>query len=87
MKLKTYVNNIVAIIAIVTLVGGFQVSRGESAKELVSIESKLGLNEAYAGPCARRGCDGMPSYCTSYYVIEIGNGGWLRHCNGTALAL
>lgn len=83
MKIKTYISNVVAALTLVALVSGFQVKSAEV--EVLSTEKGIGIEEAYAGPCERRGCDGEPVYCTSYYIVEIGNGGIIRHCEGTPL--
>lgn len=85
MKIKTWLNNIIAVIAVLTLVGGFQVNTsadGQLESTAVSIESVINVEEAYAGPCGRRGCDGQPVYCTSYVVMEIGGIQVIRHCKG-----
>jgi|GEM_PF-777456 hypothetical protein len=85
MKIKTWLNNIIAIVAVVTLVGGFQVNSATNSQltsAAVSIETAIGVEEAYAGPCGRRGCDGQPVYCTSYTVFEVGGVQVIRHCKG-----
>ncbi len=41
--------------------------------------------DAPLGPCQVRGCDGQPTYCTSYTVMEIGNISITRSCKGTPL--
>lgn len=77
-----------ALVTVLMLVGGFQMSTS-TANQLIpsniSLDTVLGIEEAYAGPCGRRGCDGEKTYCTTYYIIEIGDGGIIRHCKGTPL--
>ncbi|MTI88325.1 MAG: hypothetical protein FH748_10185 [Balneolaceae bacterium] len=80
MSIKKYINNFVAILAVVTLVSGFQISDSQGIVQ--SLETTIGVEEAYAGPCGRRGCDGTAVYCTSYVVLEIGNTRWIRDCEG-----
>jgi hypothetical protein len=85
MKIKTWINNIIAIFAVVTLVGGFQVDSAADSQltsAAVSIETAIGVEEAYAGPCGRRGCDGSNTYCGTYTVLEIGGIHIVRHCDG-----
>ena len=49
---------------------------------MTTFESTIGIEEAYAGPCGRRGCDGQPVYCASYVVFELGGIQIIRHCDG-----
>lgn len=87
MKIKTYLNKIVAIAAVVALVSGFQFNNAEGA--MVTLESTIGMEEAYAGPCARRGCDGKISDCdgTTYTIFAIGNIEITRYCTGDKINL
>ena len=80
MKIKTYLNKIVAIAAVVALVSGFQFNNAEGA--MVTLESTIGMEEAYAGPCGNRGCDGSNAYCDTYAVLEIAGIRVLRDCKG-----
>lgn len=82
MKIKDYINKIVAIAMVVALVSGFQLENAEGA--MTTFESTIGIEEAYAGPCGRRGCDGRISDCdgTSYTVFAIGNVEITRYCTG-----
>lgn len=80
MKIKNYINKIVAIAAVVALVSGFQLENTEGA--MATFESTIGIEEAYAGPCGNRGCDGQPVYCATYVVFEIGGIQVMRHCDG-----
>ena len=63
------------------LFAGFQIPDPNSEK-MHSILYFLGLEEAYSGPCGRRGCSGSGD-CGSYVVLEIGNTVITRHCQGT----
>ena len=69
MKIKNYINKVVAIAAVVALVSGFQFSNAEA--EPSKTISSIGLEAAYAGPCADAGCDGLPGYCGTVTVIKI----------------
>ncbi|MEP1152308.1 MAG: hypothetical protein ABJH08_11325 [Balneola sp.] len=80
MNIKHYINKFVAILALATLVSGFQFNNAQGA--MVNLESAVGIEEAYAGPCGNRGCDGQPVYCDSYVVFEVGGVQVIRHCNG-----
>ena len=80
MKIKQYLNKIVAIAAVITLVSGFQISTADGS--MATLESTTGVEKAYAGPCGRRGCDGSPAYCDAYTVFEIGGVHVIRHCDG-----
>ena len=64
------------------LVAGFQIPDPNSEK-MHNILYFLGLEEAYSGPCGRRGCEGDVGECTSYVVFELGNTVVIRHCKGT----
>ena len=83
MKLKTYLNNLIAIVALITLVGGFQISSDTTISSLIKSETELIENEAYAGPCGRAGCDGEPVYCKPVVVLSIGSIEMIKHCKGT----
>ncbi len=49
-----------------------------------TIESAIGIEEAYAGPCGRRGCEGRVGDCdgTSYTIFAIGDLEIYRYCKG-----
>lgn len=80
MKIKQFLNKIVAIAAVFALVSGFQFNTAEGS--MATLESAIGMEEAYAGPCGRRGCDGSNVYCDSYTILEIGGVHIIRHCDG-----
>ncbi len=80
MKIKNYINQFVAILTVVTLVSGFQISTNDGMVN--TFESVIGIEEAYAGPCGRRGCVGKVGYCTTYVILEIGGVQMVRHCDG-----
>lgn len=85
MKFKTYINNIIAVITLLALVGGFQISTENSdatSNNLTTVESMLGVNEANAGPCGAAGCDGADMYCTSVTVLHIGDWQMKKDCDG-----
>ncbi|MFY0685022.1 MAG: hypothetical protein JXR20_10755 [Balneola sp.] len=83
MNIKHYINKFVAILALATLVSGFQFNNAQGA--MVNLESAVGIEEAYAGPCGRRGCDGSAAYCDSYTVFEVGGIVVERHCDGVKI--
>lgn len=83
MKFKTFLNNLIAIFAILALAGGFQISSENIVTDLVTTESEIVMNEAYAGPCGRAGCDGQPTYCEPVVVFNIGSIEVIKHCKGT----
>jgi hypothetical protein len=87
MKVKNYINKIVAVAAVVALVSGFQLNNAEGG--MTTLESTIGIEEAYAGPCGRRGCEGRISDCdgTSYNVLVLGNLEIKRFCTGTKSTL
>lgn len=85
MKIKQYVNKLVAIAAVVALVSGFQFSNAEGT--MSTLESTIGIEKAYAGPCGRRGCDGSNAYCDTYSVLEIGGIHIVRHCDGVKTSI
>ena len=78
MKIKNYINKIVAIAMVVALVSGFQFNNSEGT--MTSLESMIGIEEAYAGPCARAGCIGGPDLCMT---VEVAWGFWKRTCYTT----
>ncbi len=80
MKIKNYINQFVAILTVVTLVSGFQISTNDGM--VSTIESAIGIEEAYAGPCGRRGCSGTEGFCTAYAVVEVGAFKMMRYCEG-----
>jgi len=82
MKIKNYINKIVAIVTLVALVSGFQYKNTEGTMR--TLESTIEIEEAYAGPCGRRGCDGKISDCdgTAYTVFAVGNIEITRYCTG-----
>ena len=80
MKSNNVLKNIVAICTVFILVAGFQVSANGSS--ISSLETSLGMKATNTGPCASRGCDGQPVYCTSYTVFEVGKIIVTRHCDG-----
>lgn len=72
MKIKTYVSNTLAVCTLVALLSGFQISSPDSVtNNLTSMESMLGVKNAYAGPCGDAGCDGNPGYCGTTTVIKV----------------
>ncbi|HAW78323.1 MAG TPA: hypothetical protein DF712_16195 [Balneola sp.] len=75
MKIKNYLNKIVAIAAVVTLVSGFQFNSESGGMENIPII--IGLEEAYAGPCNDNGCIGGNDKCM---VIRILWGAFERTC-------
>tara|TARA_R110002073_G_scaffold63924_1_gene160174 strand:+ start:1263 stop:1538 length:276 start_codon:yes stop_codon:yes gene_type:complete len=87
MKIKNYINKIVAIAAVVALVSGVQFNNAEG--KMTTFESTIGIEEAYAGPCGRRGCDGKISDCdgTSYTIFAVGNIEITRYCTGEKATL
>ncbi len=80
MRIKNYINQFVAILTFVTLVSGFQISTNDGMVN--TIESAIGIEEAYAGPCGNKGCTGKEGFCTSYVVLEIGGIQVVRYCSG-----
>jgi len=75
MKIKQYINKIVAIAAVVALVSGFQVSNAEGT--MATLESTIGIEEAYAGACSDNGCIGGNDKCMD---VEILWGAFRRTC-------
>ena len=55
MKLRKAINLILSLFIFGILVSGFQIEDSNS-KTMSSILSLVGIEEAYAGPCGRRGC-------------------------------
>jgi uncharacterized low-complexity protein len=89
MRIKTYISNAIAVFTLIALVSGFQFSTEKSttaSENLTSIESVLGIEDAYAGPCGRAGCDGEPTYCTAVTVLNIGSIQIIKHCQGTPVS-
>ncbi|MFA5669691.1 MAG: hypothetical protein WC967_10615 [Balneolaceae bacterium] len=85
MKIKAYINNIAALVTVLMLVGGFQMSTSTTNSLIpsnISLDTVLGIEEAYAGPCGRRGCNGSENLCTSYTVLEIRGIQITRYCSG-----
>ena len=84
MSFKKTINRMLGFLIFGFLVTGFQIQDGKS-ETMNSILSIIGVEEAYAGPCSRRGCDGEIGTCnnTCYMVFEIGNVAARRCCNGT----
>lgn len=86
MKVKTYINNIIAVVTLVVLVSGFQISAENSdatSNNLTSVESILGVKEAYAGPCGDAGCVGKTGYCgKEVTVVKILNWELDKECHG-----
>lgn len=78
MKIKNYLNKIVAIVAVVALVSGFQLNNAEG--KMISLDSAIGIEEAYAGPCGREGCVGGPDLCVT---VSWGWGFFQRTCYTT----
>lgn len=91
MKIKNLLANVVAILTVITLIGGFQINAAEQVTNqeqvITVVETVMGVDEAYAGPCSRRGCDGRLSDCdgTNYTVFALGNLEFTRYCTGTKL--
>lgn len=73
MKIKTYIQHLLATVVLIMLVGGFQFTTdNESKTSTISLtESILGVEEAYAGPCADAGCDGDSGYCGTTTVVKL----------------
>lgn len=82
MKIKQYLNKIVAIAAVVTLVSGFQISTADGS--MATLESTIGIEEAYAGPCGDAGCDGKPGYCGTVTIIKIFKFRATKDCTGSS---
>ena len=83
MKIKNYTSQIIAMLTLVFLVSGFQLSSGTTISGFITSESDIITNEAYAGPCGRAGCDGEPVYCKPVVVLSIGSIEMIKHCKGT----
>ena len=81
MKIKQYINKLVAIAAVVALVSGVQFSNAEGT--MATLESAIGIEEAYAGPCGDAGCDGKPGYCGTVTVIKIFKFRMTKDCTGS----
>ena len=62
-----------------------QIHQVGNAAVTSSINVQSAVQEACAGPCSRRGCDGTNDLCTSYTAVEIGNIRIIRDCEGTPL--
>lgn len=88
MKIKNLLANVVAILTVITLIGGFQINAAEQVTNqeqvITVVETVMGVGEAYAGPCTRRGCTGKISDCdgTSYTVFAFRNLEFTRYCTG-----
>jgi len=78
MKFKNYINKFVAIVAVIALVGGFQLNLESGSME--TIPTIIGIEEAYAGPCGREGCIGGPDLCVT---VSWGWGFFKRTCYTT----
>jgi hypothetical protein len=83
MKIKNYTSQFIAMLTLVFLVSGFQLSSETTISGLLTNESEIIANEAYAGPCGRAGCDGEPLYCKPVVVLSIGSIDMIKHCKGT----
>ncbi len=81
MKIKNYINKVVAIAAVVALVSGFQLGNAEGT--MTTLESTVGIEEAYAGPCGDAGCDGKPGYCGTVTVIKVFKWRATKDCTGS----
>jgi hypothetical protein len=81
MKIKNYINKIVAIAAVVALVSGFQLENTEGV--MATFESTIGLEEAYAGPCGAAGCEGKTGYCgKEVTVVKVLDWELKKECHG-----
>lgn len=85
MKIKNLLANVVAILTVITLIGGFQINAAEQVTTVV--ETVAGVDEAYAGPCGDAGCVGPTTeICRTYNVFNIFNLRLERTCRGILLA-
>lgn len=75
MKIKNYINKIVAIAMVVALVSGFQFNSESGSMETIPII--IGMEEAYAGPCNDNGCIGGNDKCMT---VETLWGAFKRTC-------
>ena len=81
MKIKQYINKLVAITAVFALVSGFQFSNAEGA--MATLESTIGIEEAYAGPCGDAGCVGSTGYCgIEVTVLKVLDWELKKECHG-----
>ncbi len=78
MKIKNYINQFVAILTVVTLVSGFQISTNDGMVN--TFESVIGIEEAYAGPCNDNGCIGGDDDCMTVRILW---GAFERTCQTT----
>ena len=80
--MKNIFNKVFTILLFGLLATGFQV-QNSNTQTMDSLLSFAGVEEAYAGPCANRGCLGPDGACgVCYSVIEIGNFSIRRCCQG-----
>lgn len=80
--MKNIFNKVFTILLFGLLATGFQV-QNSNTQTMDSLLSFAGVEEAYAGPCANRGCLGSNGACgVCYSVIEVGNIAIRRCCQG-----
>lgn len=70
--------NLLAMLLILGLVSGFQIGTQEGT--IQSINSSIGIEEAYAGVCSDNGCIGGKDVCL---VVKILWGAYTKTCYTT----
>lgn len=80
--MKKHIQSIIALGVAVLMISGFQVTSQEDIT--YNLENMIGIEEAYAGPCGRLGCETSEGDCggRSHTVFNIGNLELERYCSG-----
>lgn len=73
----------IAIFAALMVVN-IQIGKSDYDIKSNAMEISAHVEEAYAGPCGRRGCEGNSGDCgEAHTVLEIGGIEITRHCKGS----